>query len=343
MFGYRVHSWGTEPVWEEIDDPVVGDDEVLIEVEACSVGLTVLNCIGGDLDDDPTLLPRVPGHEAVGRVISAGPGADPELIGRRVVAYFYLTCGKCAACREGKDPRCSELGGWVGVHRDGGYAPFMTLPSRNAIPIPDSLDPISATVVPDAVATPVHVAARSQIGPDDRVVVFGAGGGVGIHMVQVARHRGASVAGFDVVDEKLAELDRLGVVPVRSDDLAELDPTAVFKDGAPTVVIDLLGTTASARWAIDGLAMGGRMVALTTFRDRPVPFESRELVFREIMVIGSRYANRAELSEAADLVATGAVEPIIGAVGGPEEVLTMHEQLRAGTLLGRGALDWNVS
>jgi D-arabinose 1-dehydrogenase-like Zn-dependent alcohol dehydrogenase len=343
MFGYRVHSWGAEPVWEEMAEPVPGHDEVLIEVEACSVGLTVLNCIGGDLDDDPALLPRVPGHEAVGRVISAGPGADVGLIGRRVVAYFYLVCGQCAACRDSRDPRCSELGGWVGVHEDGGYAPLMTLPSRNAIPIPDSLGPIAATVVPDAVATPVHVAARAQIGPGDRVVVFGAGGGVGIHMVQVARHRGAAVAGFDVVDEKLAELDRLGVLPVRSNDIANIDPTSIFKDGEPTVVIDLLGTTASARWAIDGLAMGGRMVALTTFRDRPVPFESRELVFRELSLIGSRYANRSDLSEAAELVASGAVEPIIGAIGGPGDVLAMHEQLRAGTLLGRGALDWNVS
>lgn len=343
MFGYRVQSWGSEPVWEEIADPIAGSDEVLIEVEACSVGLTVLNCIGGDLDNDPALLPRVPGHEAVGRVIAAGPGADVSLVGRRVVAYFYLVCGRCSACRGGHDPLCSALEGWVGVHKDGGYAPLMTLPSRNAIPVPEALDPISATVVPDAVATPVHVAARAQIGEGDRVVVFGAGGGVGIHMVQVARHRGATVAGFDVVDAKLAEIERLGAIPVESAQVDAIDPTSVFADGEPTVVIDLLGTEASARWAVDGLAMGGRMVALTTFRDRPVPFESRELVFRELALLGSRYASRADLTEAAELVASGAVEPIIGAVGGPEEVLAMHEQLRAGSLLGRGALDWNAS
>lgn len=343
MLGYRVHSWGSEPVWEEIPDPTPGRDEVLLEVEACSVGLTVLNCIGGDLDNSPELLPRVPGHEAVGRVIATGPGADASLVGRRVVAYFYLVCGQCSACRDGKDPRCSDLAGWVGVHKDGGYAPRMTLPSRNAIPVPDSLDPISATVVPDAVATPVHVAERSQIGEGDRVVVFGAGGGVGIHMIQVARHRGATVAGFDVVDEKLGEIERLGVKAIDSGDLGTVDPAAVFADGAPTVVIDLLGTQASTRWSIDGLAMGGRLVALTTFRDRPVPVESRELVFRELSLLGSRYANRSDLEQAAELVESGAIEPIIGVVGGPGDVPKMHEQLRAGSLLGRGALDWSAS
>jgi len=94
------------------------------------------------------------------------------------------------------------------------------------------------------------------------------------------------------------------------------------------------------RWSIDGLAMGGRLVALTTFRDRGVEIESRELVFRELSLIGSRYSHRSELTEAAELVGSGAIEPIIGTVGGPEDVLDIHEQLRAGTLVGRGALDW---
>jgi len=340
MQGFRIHSWGGEPIWEEMPDPSPGRGEVLVEVEACSVGLTVLNCINGDLSNEPGLLPRVPGHEAVGRVLELGAGVDSSLQGNRVVVYFYLVCGRCPACRAGLDPRCSDLGGWVGVHVDGGYAPKMVLPARNAIPIPVELDPIAATVVADAVATPVHIAARAGIGPDDRVVVFGAGGGVGIHMVQVARHAGATVAGFDVVDDKLAELERLGVVPVRSDDLSSVDAASVFPDGPPTVVVDLLGTTASARWSIDGMSMGGRLVNLTTFRDRTFPVDSRELVFRELSLLGSRYANRGELVRAAQLVASGAVEPIIGATVGPEEVLDLHRRLKAGELLGRGALDW---
>ena len=304
------------------------------------MGLTVLNCMNGDLDDSPELLPRVPGHEFIGRVSSVGPGADPSLVGRRVAAYFYLVCGECAACRAGREPQCSTLAGWVGVHRDGGYAPKVALPSRNAIPISDDLDPVAATVVPDAVATPVHIASRAGIGPEDRVVVIGAGGGVGIHMVQVARHHGASVAGFDLVDAKLAEVERLGATAFRSDDLETVDASSLFPDGPPTVVLDLVGTSAAMRWSIDGLAMGGRLVALTTFRDRGVEIESRELVFRELSLIGSRYSHRSELTEAAELVGSGAVEPIICTVGGPEDVLDIHEQLRAGTLVGRGALDW---
>ncbi|MGI9604675.1 MAG: alcohol dehydrogenase catalytic domain-containing protein [Acidimicrobiales bacterium] len=341
MFGWRVHEWATDPVWEEIPDPVATTGEVLIEVEACAVGLTVLNCMNGNLSDDPSLLPRVPGHEVIGRVVEAGPGADTAIVGRRVAAYFYLFCGTCGECVAGHEPRCANLAGWVGVNLDGGYAPRVALPARNVVPMPEELDPVAATVVPDAVATPVHVIGRAGIGPGDRVAVFGAGGGLGIHMIQVARHAGATVAGLDIVDSKLAEVERLRAIPIRSDDLSSLDPDSIFADGPPSVVVDFIGSTDSTRWAIDGLAMGGRLVSLTTFPGRDVPVAPREFVFRELSLLGSRYANRSELAEAGRLVASGAIEPIVGHVGGPNDVLEMHNELRTQTLIGRGALDWS--
>lgn len=262
MFGYRIHGWGEVPVWEEIPDPTPGPGEVAIEVEACGVGLTVLNCINGDLDDGRATLPRVPGHELVGRVTDLGDEVPADLLGRRVVAYFYLFCGECASCTKGREPLCERLQGFVGVHRDGGYAPRVVLPARSALPIPDDLDPVQATVVPDALATPVHVANRAGIDADDRVAVIGAGGGVGAHMIQVAAGRASAVAGLDMGPEKLAA------------------------------------------------------------------------------VIGSRYASRAEVVEAARLVASGDIDPVIGTVRGPGDVLEIHEQLGAGSLIGRGALDW---
>lgn len=340
MLGYRIHGWGGSPAWEDLPDPVPGQGEVLIDAEATGVGLTVLNCINGDLDDGRSTLPRVPGHELVGMVSRLGDDAPAELLGKRVAAYFYLFCGVCAACETDREQWCSDLGGFVGVHRDGGYAPRVVLPARNVIPLPDDLDPVLATVVPDAVATPVHVAGRAGISASDRVIVIGAGGGVGIHMVQVAAHRGAAVAGFDLGGAKLAAIADTGAIAVDSSDFAAVRPDDVFADGTPTVIVDLIGTDDSTSWSLDALGMGGRLVVLTTFPERPQVFESRELVFREIAVIGSRYATRAEVGEAAVLVAGGAVTPVIGSVTGPGGVLGIHDELIAGTLVGRGALDW---
>ena len=336
--GFRIHAWGTEPVRETFDRAEPLPDEVLIEVEACGVGLTVLNSIRGDLGNDPGLLPRVPGHELVGVVAEAGSEADQGLVGRRVVAYFYLTCGSCFECRAGRDPLCQRLGGFVGVHRDGGYARYVVLPASNVIPIPEGLDPVAATVVADAVATPVHVATRAALTGEDRVVVVGAGGGVGIHMIQVARLTTAEVVGLDVTSEKLGAIESIGARAVDSSDFASLP--SLFADGPPTVVIDLVGSEAIGSWAIGALGPGGRVVALTTFIDRPVTVQYRDFVFREISLLGSRYATKAEVATAAELVATGKVQPVIGQVVGPDDLLSLHQRLRAGELVGRGALSW---
>lgn len=337
--GYRVLRWGSEPVLQSFPVPEPGPDDALIEVEACGIGGTVLNCIEGQLADERASLPRVPGHELVGRVVAVGGNTSSEIVGRRVVAYFYLICGRCSACSSGMEARCVDLSGWVGVHSDGGYAPWTVLPSRNVIVVPDAIDAVAATVTADAVATPVHVVDRCGVGPDDRVAVIGAGGGVGAHMIQVATHHGAEVAGLDVTDDKLALIERLGVLPVPSHDFSLLT-TKLFDGASPTVVVDFLGTAASSAWGLAALATGGRFVAMTTFPRRPVPFESRDLVMRELAIIGSRYATRSQVAEAVRLVSAGAVEPIIGTVVGPSEVLDVHERLRTGAVLGRGAVDW---
>lgn len=339
--GFRIHRWNTDPIWEDFELGRPGSGEVTVRVEACGVGLTVLNAIRGDLGSDPTLLPRVPGHELAGRVIEAGSEAGRHLLGKRVIAYFYLSCGSCRECLAGRDPMCRRMGGYVGVHRDGGYAPYAVLPVGNVIPVPDALDPIAATVAADAVATPVHVAARASIGEDDRVVVIGAGGGVGIHMVQVALLRTTEVVGLDVTRDKLGAIERRGARAVDSSEFSAIP--RLFSAGPPSVIIDLVGSAPAASWSLDALGPRGRLVVLTTFVGQPVSVDYRGFVLREMCLIGSRYATKAEVSTAADLVATRRIEPVIGEIVEPAELISLHKRLRSQELVGRGALLWEPS
>ncbi|MDH4305983.1 MAG: alcohol dehydrogenase catalytic domain-containing protein [Acidimicrobiia bacterium] len=311
---------------------------MLVQVEACGVGATVLNCINGDLANDPELLPRVPGHEFVGVIRDVGPGVDPTVVGRRIAAYFYLFCGRCGPCTTGLEQRCSRLAGFVGVHRDGGYAPLATLPVRNAVAIPDDLDPIAATVVPDAVATSLHLTHRAGIGTGDRVVIMGAGGGVGMHAIQTTLNAGAAVVGIDMTTEKLDAISDLGAAAARGEDLTGLSPE-LFGGERATVVVDFVGTPETVDWSLDALGMGGRFVTLTTFRDRSATFRSRRMVFQELALLGSRYTTRTELEHAARMVSSGAVKPVIGATKRLEDVLELHAMLRANELVGRGALE----
>lgn len=144
---------------------------------------------------------------------------------------------------------------------------------------------------------------------------------------------------LDVHDGKLAALERLGATAVRSDDFDRVD-AASWPGGRPTVVVDLVGTAASLGWAADAVATRGRVVVLTTFRGRRASLDPRRMVLGETTVLGSRYASRRELMDAADLVLSGRVRPVIGMQGGPDHVPEMHAALRSGELWGRGALLW---
>jgi propanol-preferring alcohol dehydrogenase len=327
-------------VVEDVADPVPRAGEVLVEVVACGVGLTVLNYMRGDMGSDPGDLPRVPGHELVGRVVEVGPGVEPGRKGELVAGFFYLFCGSCPHCLAGEEDICDNLAGFVGVQRDGGYAELVSLPARNAIRLPDGIDPVLATVINDAVATPVHVARLAGIRPGLRVAVVAAGGGLGIHMVQVARIYGAEVAGLDVTQEKLAYLEEeLGVFPVASSDFASIELPQAWA-GQADVVIDFLGRPEGLRWALGALARNGRLVTLTSFRDSQFAISSRELVFSQLSILGSRYATRSQFDLAARLVAAGRVKPVIGRQERIDRVGEIHDDLRAGRLLGRGALVW---
>ena len=339
--GYRIRAWGEDPVWEQFERTPPRAGEAVVAVDACGVGLTVLNAIQGDLTDDRATLPRVPGHELVGRVVNTGAGVATDLVGRLVAAYFYLSCGSCPECLAGEDNRCRRLAGYVGVHVDGGYGSIVTLPARNLIPMPDGLDPIAATVVPDAVATPVHICRnRARVGPGDRVAVVGAGGGIGMHLIQVAQVFGAEVAGLDVSIEKLSAIEELGAIPVRVDDFNTLDPV-LFRQGRPTIVVDLVGSRLSLAWAAQAVATGGRVVVMTTFRDVAAEFDPRRMVMTEAAILASRYASRHEVELAGQLVATGRVRPIIGLTTDPRGAPEIHRRLRDRTLVGRGALVWS--
>jgi propanol-preferring alcohol dehydrogenase len=339
--GYRIHEWGGPLRWEsfEVPDPQAG--EVRIRVEACGIGLTVLNCIRGDLANESAILPRVPGHEIVGRIDAVGPGVSAPPVGQRVMAYFYLACGRCDACRAGDDSLCQNLAGWVGVHRDGGYAPMTVLPAGNAVPLPDTIPAAEATAIPDAIATPLHVCkTRARVRSGDRVAIVGAGGGVGIHMVAMAALFGARVAGLDATETKFTTIHRMGGIPVLSRSFEHVDLRPAFDGERPTVVIDLVGSRASLTWALDVLPLGGRLVVLTTFRDIDLPISPRDLVLRELTLYGSRYASKAELRESADLVASSRINPVVSRVVPPAHVEDVHRALRDGTLIGRGAVDW---
>jgi propanol-preferring alcohol dehydrogenase len=97
--------------------------------------------------------------------------------------------------------------GNVGMACDGAYAEYMALPARNVVAIPQDVSDVDAAIAADAIATPYHACREeARVGPGDRVLIVGAGGGVGVHAVQMAKLSGGWVLAADITDDKLAAM-----------------------------------------------------------------------------------------------------------------------------------------
>ena len=181
-------------VLEEAADPVPGPGEVLLDVSCCGVCRTDLHVVEGDLA--PRKSPVVPGHQVVGTVSKAGPGAE-ELLGRRVgVAWLHAACGVCRFCGSGRENLClaPEFTGWT---VDGGFADLALARADFVYVLPDGFSDLAAA--PLLCAGIIGYRALRLTGLGGRggfagarlgLYGFGAAGHVAI---QIARGRGAEV------------------------------------------------------------------------------------------------------------------------------------------------------
>ena len=108
----------------EVPDPVPGQGELLLRVLACAVCRTDLHLVDGELDP-PVPLPRIPGHQVVGTVVSTGPGCAGFAVGDCIgVAWLGATCGGCSFCCSSRENLCTRAL-FTGFTTDGGYAELM--------------------------------------------------------------------------------------------------------------------------------------------------------------------------------------------------------------------------
>jgi propanol-preferring alcohol dehydrogenase len=333
-----LHRWGEDVAYEEVPVPAPGPDEALIRVEACGVGLTVLNYMQGQLGR-PEALPRIPGHEAVGTVVGTGPGVARIRAGDRVMAYFYLTCGRCDFCRIMHEPLCRDFRGNVGVACNGGYAEYLALPAANFLPVPPGIEPVAATAIPDAIATSYHACQRAGIGPGDIAVVFGGGGGVGIHMLQMVRAFGGDAIAVELGELKLQAARAVGAIAAIAFDAPNLiEQVRAIAPRGVTVAIDFVGRPETLGCALEMLGRRGRLLTLTTFSGVTFPVSPRTMVQNELSILGSRYASRWDVAQAARLVVEGRIRPVVSETVPLAEVRALHDKLRRGALIGRGAV-----
>jgi propanol-preferring alcohol dehydrogenase len=336
-----LHSPNAPFELEERPVPKPRPDELLVRVRACGVGLTVHHARVGNA---PSSLPVIPGHEIAGEVVEVGSAAEGFAVGDRVTPHFYLFCGRCRYCLTQREPLCENTGGYIGRQCDGGYAEYVALPARNFVKIPAGLPyddrPAEVAVICDAIATPYKVNRRAQIKPLEDVLVVGAGGGVGIHMVQLARLAGGRVLAADRGEAKLAAARDAGAHETIDALAGPIEPRArKLTDGRGVdVVIDFVVSPETLQAGFDALAPSGRLVILGGRRGAQLPVDAFRMLNGELSILGSRYVTRQDIVDSLELVRRGLVRPIVSRTFALEEVEQAHEILDRGEMIGRAAM-----
>jgi (R,R)-butanediol dehydrogenase/meso-butanediol dehydrogenase/diacetyl reductase len=279
---------------DDIPEPTPGPGEVLVEVAACGI-------CGSDLHEylhGPVYIPKSPhpltgmappialGHEFSGRIVGVGAGVTTIRRSDRVAVNPCLVCGECAWCRRGQLNYCAKLGS-VGLCRDGGLAPLVTVPAYGCHPLPAEVnDEEGASVEPLAVV--LHAYHRARLAPGDRVAVIGAGA-IGLLLLQVLRAKGAGwVAMVEPREERRRLAGALGADAV-IDPEAEDPARAIARltaDERVDVAFECVGSPAAFATAFRAAGKGGRII-LVGLVPEAVPVNLLGLLAHEKELIGS--------------------------------------------------------
>jgi L-iditol 2-dehydrogenase len=280
----------------EVADPQPKAGEVLVRVLAAGICGTDRHLFKGEF---PCVPPVTPGHEFCGAVVAVGEGVALP-IGTRIACDPNIACGTCDPCLRGRVNLCVRNVA-IGIHRDGGFAEYATLPAHRALPVGD-LDPEIAAFA-EPLACTLHGLDIGATVPGERVVVLG-GGVIGLLAVQLARNAGAKV----VLVTRQAEKRRLAEALGATATAATLDEALAIEADGADLVLECAGVAETMEMAPRLTRPGGRIVVLGVLpQGERVRIEPFDLLFREIQLLHS-FLNPFTQTRAIRMLQLGQVE-----------------------------------
>jgi acryloyl-coenzyme A reductase len=335
-----VHAPGGTDVLkiEQVADPTPGPKDVIIKVDACGV------CFHDIVTRNGTLkygvhMPCILGHEISGTVIEVGGNVRGFRKDDRVATVQrYHICGSCRYCRTGREPLCPDrkfAGDWGLV---GGYAQYVAIEDDNVALVPEGVALQDASVVACALGTILNAIREvGRLSPGESVLVTGAGGGLGMHAVQLARLAGAYVIAQTTSPEKADRIRALGahevIVHGRGEDFSAAVKKATAGAGVD-VAVDNVGSQ-----LFDpirrSMGIGGRWIMIGQLTGQFVPFNPAQLFLKNVSMLSATSTTRKQLEDCLGLVARGAVKPVISLALPLERAAQAHAMVEAGKAAGR--------
>lgn len=320
-------------VIKEVPVPPINKNEVLVQVKACAINHLDI-WIRQGIPAYKLSLPHISGSDIAGIVEDMGEDVDREMIkpGDRVIVAPGLSCFQCEYCLAGMDNLCVNYK-IIGAQVDGGYAEYVKAPAINLIPMPDNISFEEAASFPLTFLTSWHMLInRAHLLPGEDILVIGAGSGVGVAAIQIARVAGARIIATAGTDEKLEKAKGMGadeVINHSREDIAERVKDFTRGKGVD-VVFEHVGP---ATWnkSLASLARNGRIVTCGATTGSEVKVDLRYIFMRQQSIMGSIMGTRRELLHIVKLFEMNKLKGVIDSVFSLSNARQAQERM-----LGRG-------
>ena len=327
-------------IFEDVPDPVPQNGEAVAKVLACGSGLTIQHVKAGRTKVD---FPIILGHEITAEIVELRGDCGELKVGMPVTAFFYLTCGHCKWCKINRETLCDNFKGYIGRQINGGYAEYISLPAKNFIPIPLSINykenPIETGIISDAISTPLKVIKKARISITDKVGVIGAGGGLGIHMLRMLNLYNVKTIAIETKQIKEKSCRDSGAsefINPNSNSKKEVIEDFTNNSGLD-VVIDFVSSKSTLEIGTELLGSGGRLVTLGGSGEF-FNIDSGNMLLKEIEIIGSRYCSKQEVIDSLNLVSRGLITPLVTEKVSPYQANDLHERIEKGNVIGRAGI-----
>jgi len=321
--------------------------EVLLKVLAAGVCHSDLHLADGyfdlgggkrlSLEDRGMKLPVTLGHENVGEVVALGPDAKGVKIGDKRLAHPWIGCGACGPCRRGEENLCRTMKS-LGVFTNGGYADYMIVPHPRYLFDIGDLDPAHAAPLACSGVTTFGALKKVTTLKTEPTVIIGAGG---LGLMCLALHRkmgGHSAIVVDIDPVKREAAKKAGAAAVVDGGAADAVQQIVdLTKGGAWAVIDLVGSSRSARLGYDSLIKGGKYIIVGLFGG-DLTVSLPPIPMRALTIQGSYVGSVPEMAELMDLVRRTGIPNLPITTRPLKDVNAVHEDLRAGRVVGRVVL-----
>jgi alcohol dehydrogenase, propanol-preferring len=347
MRSFKLCTCGAPLECREEATPQPTGTQVLLKTLAAGVCHSDLHLSDGYFDlgggkrmslaDRGMKLPVTLGHENVGVVVAAGPDAQGVKPGARMLANPWIGCGTCAVCRRGEDNLCRAMRS-LGVFSNGGYADHILVPHPRYLHDIGDLQPDRAAPLACSGVTTYAALKKVPTLTSESTVIIGAGG---LGLMCLALHRAMGGKAAIVVDIDPAKREAAkkngahSVIDGGAPDAAGQILAAT--EGGAWAVIDLVGSSSTARLGIDSLIKGGRYIIVGLYGG-DVTLSLPPLPMRALTVQGSYVGSIGEMTELIDLVRRTGLPPVPVATRPLDEVNAVMSDLRAGKIVGRMVL-----